>query len=99
MIIVLSESAPPGLIDAARLDRLHAEVADSTPGTGVMFDEFCCPGPDSDHVWVSIAELRERVLVTDLALAEQFDAVIAYATTKGWLDQSGTSVRAHIERT
>jgi hypothetical protein len=31
--------------------------------------------------------------------AEAFDAMLAYATSKGWLDPSGEYVRAHLEPT
>jgi hypothetical protein len=98
VIIELSDTAPPQLADAERLDRLHATVAGDPDRT--LFNEFCEPGPDDDHVWVDIANLRAAVVarVDDPGHADGFDAVIAYATGKGWLDDTGTHVRAHIER-
>jgi hypothetical protein len=97
VIIELSDSAPPQLRDEERLDRLHATVAGDPART--LFNEFCSPGPDAEHVWVDIANLRAAVLarVDDPGVGDQFDGVIAYATSKGWLDESGTHVRAHIE--
>jgi hypothetical protein len=49
-----------------------------------------------------VAELRSAAAAT---VAEQdradwlkgFDGMIAYATSKGWTDESGTHVRAHVE--
>jgi hypothetical protein len=98
MIIELSDSAPPQLADAERVDRLHATVAGDP--TRTLYNEFCEPGPDPDHVWVDVANLRAAVLarVEDPGHADKFDATIEYATSKGWLDESGTHVRAHIER-
>jgi len=98
VIIELSESAPPQLSDEDRLDRLHATVSGDPSRT--LFNDFCERGPDADHVWVDIANLRAAVLARrdhEPGVAEQFDGVIAYATSKGWLDESGTLVRAHIE--
>ena len=98
MIIELSDTAPPQLGDEDSLDRLHATVAGDPQRT--MYNEFCSPGPDADHVWVDIANLRAAVLARadDPGVGAQFDGVIAYATSKGWLDETGTHVRAHVER-
>lgn len=94
MIIRLSSAVPPELVDADRLDRLHAEC-DGDPADAV-YDDLCCPGPDVEHVWVSVDGLRAGVLAADASLADQFEGVIAYATKKGWIDDTGTCVRAHL---
>ena len=67
--------------------------------TCTQYDEFVCPA-DDDHVWVDIDWLRTSgvALVGDADYATNFDVMIAYATTKGWLDDSGRCVRAHIAR-
>jgi hypothetical protein len=98
MIIELSDDTPPQLSDEERLDRLHATVVGAAPR--IVYNEFCSPGPDEDHVWVDIANLRAAALgrVEDPGYPERFDAMIEYARSKGWLDDTGTHVRAHIER-
>ena len=95
MIVVLRADTPPRLTDADRLDRLHAEC-DSDLGT-IQFDEFVRPA-DDDHVWVDVDWLRTSGMaqVGDPEFATNFDAMIAYATKQGWLDGTGSSVRAHI---
>ena len=95
MIIVLRADTPPRLTDADRLDRLHAEC-DTDLGT-IQYDEFVRQADDG-HVWVDVDWLRTSGLaqVGDPDFATNFDAMITYATTKGWLDDAGTSVRAHI---
>lgn len=52
------------------------------------------------HVWVS----RERIIAEVGPFHEhvsrwrdQFDGMIAYAAQKGWLDETGQFVRAHVE--
>jgi hypothetical protein len=101
MIIVLRADSPPRLTDAERLDRLHAEIDGELADDGdvTQYDEFVCPA-DVDHVWVDIDWLRTSgvALVGDADYATNFDAMIAYATTKAWLDESGRCVRAHIAR-
>jgi hypothetical protein len=54
---------------------------------------------DSEHVWLEIRPLQElagRGRQADWGT--RFESMIRYATDKGWVDPSGTRVRAHIER-
>ena len=53
-------------------------------------------------MWLDIAELRAGAAAGLSADAvdgwsASFDGMIGYATKSGWVDQSGTKVRAHIE--
>lgn len=97
MIIELSADAAPRLTDVERLDRLHAVSDDPR---SARYDALCQPDPDGEHVWIDVARLREAGLAgTDAPdFGERFDGMIAYAAKKGWLDESGERVRAHIER-
>lgn len=51
---------------------------------------------DGDHVWLSVQRLRGAG-PADEGWASRFDAMIEYATSKGWVE--GTAVRAHVVRT
>ncbi len=95
MIIVLRADTPPRLTDADRLDRLHAEC--ETELDTIQYDEFVRQADDG-HVWADIDWLRTSGLaqVGDPEFATNFDTMIAYATKKGWMDETATSVRAHI---
>lgn len=90
MIIELSSNSTPTITDTDRLDRLHAtcDVDLDLANLG----QTCVPA-DADHVWVSVDALRDAA--DD---AEGFEAMIAYAGSKGWLNDDATMVRAHIER-
>ena len=97
MIVTLSSTGAPELTDVDRLDRLHAVCSG---GVGeIQYDSLCRPGPDAEHVWLSIAELRragcERS--ADTAFGTKFDGMIPYAGSKGWLSDDSTCVRAHVE--
>lgn len=96
MIIELSADQAPRLVEPDRLDQLHA-VCDGDPASA-SYDDLCQPGPDAEHVWIDVARLREEAsaAVGDPAFGERFDGMIAYASSKGWLDETGTRVRAHI---
>lgn len=99
MIVRLSPDAPPALTDVDRLDRLHADcpgaLADMASGP------LCRPDDDGEHVWLDIAEARSAGASssTDADWPSKFDGMIAYATSKGWTDEAGTHVRAHIQHT
>ena len=96
MIVFLSAVDAARLGDLDRLDRLHA-VCDGTPGT-VLLDDWVDLDPDGEHVWLDVARCRQigRDAAGD-SWAEGYDRMIAYAVSKGWTDQAGARVRAHIE--
>lgn len=98
MIVQLSPTAAPVLADLDRLDRLHADC----PGAigDMQLDGWCEPDADGSHLWLDVAACRT------VGVAEQgddwgdaYDGMIAYATSKGWTNEAGTHVRAHIETT
>lgn len=80
------------------LARLHAEfrgVDDDTAarvlrssGLGVV---------DGDHAWLETAALRAAGDASPEWTA-RFDAMLAYAASKGWSSEDGSRVRAHIVR-
>jgi hypothetical protein len=52
---------------------------------------------DGEHVWLDIAALRAlSPLAADPEWVAGYDGVISYAETKGWIDDTGSRVRAHI---
>lgn len=93
MIIELSETDPPRLTDLDRFDRLHATKP--TAGADVAWSELC-HAADDDHVWLDILAARRLVAAHDAASVDQYDAMIEYAGTKGWIDDDGRHVRAHV---
>jgi hypothetical protein len=52
---------------------------------------------EGDYVWLDIKRLKDlSPLASDSEWAHGFDGAIDFARTKGWIDESGTQVRAHI---
>ena len=52
----------------------------------------------TDHAWIDISALRAASgRSSDSDWSSGFEAMIAYAASKGWVDETGTAVRAHIE--
>lgn len=96
MIVQLSPDTPPVLADVDRLDRLHAE----SPGSldTMMPGPLCRFDPDLQHVWLDIAAARTAGAESaGDGWVERFDAMIAYATARGWTDEDASHVRAHVE--
>jgi hypothetical protein len=54
---------------------------------------------DADNnAWIDIAALRTASgRSDDPGWTTQYDAMVAYAASKGWVNESGTAIRAHLE--
>jgi hypothetical protein len=56
--------------------------------------------PDQGHVYVDVSEIHRLALleVPDAKGWEtDYEAMLDYARSKGWLDDTGTLIKAHIE--
>ncbi len=53
---------------------------------------------EGDHALITIDSVRRMAAgrVTD-DWADRFDGMLGYARTKGWIDETGSSIQAHIE--
>jgi hypothetical protein len=51
-----------------------------------------------DHAWINIETLRTQSgRADDPEWSAQFDGMIAYAVSKGWVDETHQSLRAHLD--
>jgi hypothetical protein len=72
-------------------DAAHLDAALAAAGVG--------RGADGDDVWVSVDSLRAMAAGrVGQSWDTDFAAMMAYASAKGWLNEDGTAVRAHVER-
>jgi hypothetical protein len=57
-----------------------------------------CGVVEGDHVWVDVDVVRRLALFsTAQGWDADFAGMVDYARTKGWLDDDGGRIRAHIE--
>ncbi len=96
IVVVDGESGQVVLDDAENLRGLSVELR----GCGTT-DASALLGNlgrlDGDHVWLDIDGLRAlSPLAGDPEWVTGFDSVMKYAETKGWIDDTGSRVRAHV---
>jgi hypothetical protein len=69
-------------------------------GEGPPLAETAVVARVDDHAWIRIDALRE--LAGDAATPaweESLQGMLAFARSKGWVDEELAAVRAHVERT
>ena len=96
IIVVDGESGQVRMDDAENLRGLSVELREcgATQAAALLGSLGLM---DGDHVWLDIGQLRAlSPLAGDPEWVAGFDGVITYAQTKGWIDDSGSRVRAHI---
>jgi len=84
------------LDDAANLQALSVELRSCDPAEAARLlgdlGRF-----ESEHVWLDIDRLRAlSPLAGDPVWVSGFGDVMTYALSKGWIDETGTRVRAHL---
>lgn len=100
MIVHLHRTEPPTVSAADDLTALSIRIAPTTAVDDVCGDALCTGHHDDGHVWLDIDELRTLAepQATTPGWRDDFSQMIAYARGKGWLDDSGRAVRAHVVR-
>lgn len=97
MFVRIDTDADQGeLCDAENLQQLHVSVPPAADVDAVVRVLEPFGRLDGEHAWLSIDALRDAG-PDDEGWRERFDAMIAYAGSKGWTDGRG-AVRAHLER-
>jgi hypothetical protein len=87
------------LVDADDTKGFHVEVrgdADvaavlDTSGAGAL-------APDGEHAHIDIGWVRQHATAVGPDWNQQFDAMLDYARTKGWIEEGTSSIVAHLER-
>jgi hypothetical protein len=93
--------------DAGNLGQLHVEFRGVSDDAGsVALTAAGLGSIDAEQAWLDIAALRAAGGASVRAAGDdaadwglQFDAMIAYAASKGWTEPGRSAVRAHIVRT
>jgi len=81
--------------EAGDCKRLSAEVR-GDGSLSAALGTLGSPDADGKHLWISIDGLRKAAApANDAVWPSQFDAMIQYAASKGWLDGTAARVRVH----
>lgn len=89
------------LVEGDIFTSLAVQVPNAMPSsqlTGVLESTAWGYLLQSDEVAVGVAKLRSESIGDDAESASNFDAMMDYAESKGWVIEDGRFVKAHIER-
>ena len=92
------ESGSCKLIDPATFTAfsLHSDGTESQL-VGRAMERAGYAADEADHVWVSIDWLIEAA-AGDREWRSGFDGIVGYASSKSWTNESGTHIKAHLEK-
>lgn len=98
MLIRLSSSQPAADISGTEDLRSLAVEMTGCMSSGDAADKLGALGHvDGDHVWLHINMLRAAARPSGAdGWSADFDSMITYAASNGWVDAAGVHVRAHI---
>lgn len=94
------DPAPVALRDPEDCTKFHVEVIGprELAALGHALVDADAGRVDGDHAFIEIGALRRMVSgrVGD-SWADDFEKMLGYARSKGWLDETGSSIQAHVE--
>lgn len=89
------------LEDAGNFGEFHVAIDGDVAAALAAFDGRAAVSERDNHLWIDIAFVQELAGdAGDAADAEwqaQFDNMLAYANSKGWIDEAANRVEAHIQ--
>jgi hypothetical protein len=91
---------PAELVEPEDCTRFHVEyhTAGATPAEVAAALGDWADGATDDHVWVRISALRNAAAGRiGPGWDDRFDAMVAYARSKGWVNGAGDALAAHVE--
>ncbi|WP_419918073.1 hypothetical protein [Candidatus Poriferisocius sp.] len=94
----ISIAGPVTLEDVNNFGEFHVVMDGDEAAAVAALDGRAGPSQRDNHLWIDIALVRE--LAGDAAGTEweaRFEAMLAYAATKGWIDEPNDRVEAHIQ--
>ena len=99
MIVDLS-GARTEVREPADLTRLHVLAAEGLDVDGALRASGLGSLDSDGRVLLDVAALRAaaQALVSEPSWPAGWDAMVAYAATKGWLAADGAALVAHVER-
>jgi len=86
------------LEDAGNFREFHVAIDGDVAAAVAVFGGRAAVSVRDNHLWIDIAFVQE--LAGDAADTEwqaQFEGMLAYANSKGWIDEPANRVEAHIQ--
>ncbi len=96
MRIVLSRAADPEVTGVDELTSLDVLAPPDIPADQLTDRLRPLGTVEGGHAWLDVAQLRAHGRPDDEEWVAGFEGMVGYAAGQGWLDASGSAVRAHL---
>lgn len=88
------------LVEPEDCKRFHVlyGVAGAAPSSVAQALGTWASGATDDHVWIRVEAVRAAAAGrVGAGWAEEFGGMLDYARSKGWLNEAGDAIAAHVE--
>ncbi|MDE0117083.1 MAG: hypothetical protein OXT07_10745 [bacterium] len=87
------------LEDAGNFREFYVAIHGDVAAAVEAFDGRAAASERDNHLWIDIAFVQELAgaAAADAEWQAQFDGMLAYASSKGWINEPANRVEAHIQ--
>lgn len=100
-MVIVASAQGFSIADPDDFSRFHVDAAVVSPGDFAALLEgstVVSAHVEPDHVWVATTFIADALDVArNQSRRQGLDAMLAFAAKKGWLDESGSKIAAHVE--
>lgn len=97
-MIVLEDDAVE-LVDAENCKAFHVEVRGDVDVAAVLDESGAGRlADDGEHALVEIGWVRQHAVGVGPTWDQDFESMLDFARTKGWIDEGSSAIVAHLER-
>jgi hypothetical protein len=99
-VIVRVEDDAVELVEAEDTKGFHVEVRGDVDVAAVLDESGAGQlATDGDHALIEIGWVRQHAVGVGPEWDQDFEVMLDYARTKGWIDEGASAIVAHLERT
>jgi hypothetical protein len=98
-VVIVVEDDAVDLVDPGDTRAFHVEVRGDVDVAAVLDESGAGRlADDGEHALIEIGWVRQQAVGVGPGWDQEFEGMLDFARTKGWIDEGSSAIVAHLER-